>query len=82
MDRENRVEEMRKADSMRLGDEPEEVAGAVETPRPTGLDEIEASFVVTVEDLVCDLSRRRLVGQLDGLRPKPLNVHDGDRAVW
>ena len=61
VDREDRVEEVRQADAVRFGDEPEELAVAVETPRPPGLDEIAAMLVVLVEKHIGDLSRRILV---------------------
>ena len=38
---EQRVEEMRKADALRLGDQAEQRAVAVEAPRPAGLDDLE-----------------------------------------
>jgi len=39
VDRENGVEEVREADAVRLGYEPEELSVAVETPRSAFLDE-------------------------------------------
>ena len=52
VDREHRVEEVREADAVRLGDEPEQRAVAVEAPRAALLDDLEARLVVAVEQLV------------------------------
>ena len=82
VDREHRVEQVGEADALRLGDEAEERAVAVETPGPALLDHVEAGFVVAVEQLVGDLPARGLVGQLQGLRAEPLDADDGDRASW
>ena len=65
--REVRVEEVGEVDPLRLGDESEEVAVAVEAPRPTGLYKIEPGLVVAVEDFGAHGAVRELVSQLDGL---------------
>jgi len=51
-----RVEEMSEPDAMRLRDEPEARPVTIEAPWPTQFDDIDSRFVVTVEQLVCDLS--------------------------
>ena len=58
VDREHRIEEVREADAVRLGDEAEERAVAVEAPRAARLDDLEARLVVAVEDLVGDAAVR------------------------
>ena len=58
MDREHGIEEVREADAVRLGDEAEERAVAVEAPRPALLHDLEARLVVAVEDLVGHAARR------------------------
>ena len=52
MDGEHRVEEVREADALRLGDEAEERAVAVEAPGAALLDDLEPRLVVAVEELV------------------------------
>ena len=60
VDGEHRIEQMREADALRLGDEPEQRAVAVEAPRPALLDDLQiAARRVAVEQLVADLARRR-----------------------
>ena len=58
VDRQHRVEEVREADALRLGDEAEERAVAVEAPGPALLDDLEARLVVAVEQLVGDPAGR------------------------
>ena len=81
VDREHRVEEVRQADAVRLGDEAEERAVAVEAPGPALLDDLEARLVVAVEQLVRDLAGGVLVGQLERLGAEPLDADDGDQRV-
>ena len=69
VDGEHRVEEVGEADAVRLGDEAEERAVAVEAPRPARLDDLEARLVVAVEELVRDAAGRVLVGQLSASEP-------------
>ena len=61
---EHRVEEMRKADALGLGDQAEEGAVAVEAPRPADLDDLQLGLVVTVHKLVGDLAGGCFIGQL------------------
>ena len=79
--REQRVEEVRKADTPGLGHQAEERAVAVEAPRPAGPGDLQAGFVVAVEQFVGDCSARRFVGQLQRLGAEPLHVHHGDQRV-
>ena len=65
---------------MRLGDQAEQRAVAVEAPGPALLDDLEPRLVVAVEQLVGHLAGRRLVGQLERLRAEPLDADDGDQA--
>ena len=58
VDREHGIEQMREADAVRLGDEAEEGAVAVEAPWPPCLDDLEAWLVVAVEQLVRDPAGR------------------------
>ena len=81
VDREHRIEQVREADAVRLGDEAEERAVAVEAPRAALLDDLEARLVVAVEELVGDPARRRLVGELERVGAEPLDADDGDERV-
>ena len=47
VDRQHGIEQVRQADAMRFGDEPEESAVAVEAPRPAHFDDFEARLVVS-----------------------------------
>ena len=81
VDREHGVEQVREADAVRLGDQAEERAVAVEAPGPALLDDLEARLVVAVEQLVGDLAGGGLVGELQRLGAEPLDADDGDQRV-
>ena len=81
VDGQHRVEEVREADALRLGDEPEQRAVAVEAPGPALLDDLEPRLVVAVEQLVGDLAGGRLVGELERLGAEPLHADDGHQRV-
>lgn len=68
--------------SLRLCDEPEQRAVAVETPRPALLDDFEARFVVAVKEFVRDLAGRRLIGEFQRLGAVPLNTDHRDQSTW
>jgi hypothetical protein len=78
MYREHGVEQVGEADPQCLRHEAEERAVAVETPRPTLLNDFQAWLVVTVEKLVGDLAASSLVRQLESVRSEPLGLNDGD----
>ena len=78
---EHRVEEMREADTLGLGDQAEEGAVAVEAPRPADLDDLQLGLVVSVQKLVGHLAGGRLVGQLERFGAEPLHADDRREAV-
>ena len=83
VDSEHRVEKVRQLDPLGFGDEAEESAVAIEGPGKSPLDYLQARLVVLVEKASADRARpRRLVRELDGGVPKPLDVDDLDRRVW
>ena len=77
----HRVEEMRQADPLRLGDQAEQRAVSVEAPWPADLDDLEPRFVVTVQELIGDPARRCLVRQLERFGAEPLHADHRDKAV-
>ena len=81
VDRQQRVEQVREADALRFGHQPEQRAVAVEAPRPPLDDDLEPGLVVAVEQFVGDRAGRRLVGQLERFRAEPLHADDRDQAV-
>ena len=82
MNRQHRIEKMREANAMRLGDEPEQVAVAVEAPGAPLFNDLDARLVVAIEQLVRDLAFGVFVGEFEGLRAVPLRVDDGDQTIW
>jgi hypothetical protein len=56
VDRQDRVEEVREPDAVRLRHQPEERPVAVEAPRPPQLDDLDPRLVVPVEQHVGDLA--------------------------
>ena len=81
VDRQQRVEQVREADALRLRHQPEQRAVAVEAPRPPLGDDLEPGLVVAVEQFVGDRAGLRLVGQLERFRAEPLHADDRDQAV-
>jgi len=81
VDRQHRIEQMRKVDALGLGHKAKESAIAVEAPGPPFLDDFEIGFAITIEQLVADLARRVLVSQFDSVRAKPLHADHGDDAA-
>jgi hypothetical protein len=81
VDGQHRIELVRQADSVRLGDEPEENAIAVEAPGTALLDDLDARLVVAVEQLVGHSTGGGLVGELERLRTEPVGADDGHQAV-
>jgi hypothetical protein len=67
-------------DALRLGDQPESMAIAVEAPGPTFLGDFKAGLIVPVQEFVRDLAGWILVGQFDRLGAKPLHAHHRDHA--
>ena len=62
VDRQQRVEQVREADALRFGHQPEQRAVAIEAPRPPLDDDLKPGLVVAVEQFVGDRAGRRLVG--------------------
>ena len=78
---EHGVEEVRETDALRLGDQAEQGAVAVEAPGPADLDDFQVGLVVAVQKLVGDLAGGRLVGQLERFGAEPLHADDRGEAV-
>src|SRR5690606_8074448 len=77
----HRVEEVRQADAVGLGDEAEKGAIAVEAPGPPGLDKLKARLVVAEENLVGHASVGAAVDEGEGVGSVPLDADDGDGGV-
>ena len=58
MDGQDRIEQVGQADTLRLGDQPEESAFAVEAPGAALFDDLDARLVVAIEQLVRHLCLR------------------------
>ena len=79
--RQHGIEQMREADALRFGDQPDQRPVAVEAPRPPLVDDFQAGLVMAVQQLVGDRAGRRLVRQLQRLRAEPLHADDRHCAV-
>ena len=75
------IEQVREANAVGLGDEPQQRAVAVERPRTTGLDQLERGFLVAIDEAVGDGAGRILVGDLGGLITEPLDMNDLGRPA-
>ena len=79
VNRQHGIEQVGEVDAERLGDESEESTVRVEISRRTGCRHFEIGLVRPVEKLIPESAFEILEGQLDGIRPKPLDVDDHDR---
>ena len=73
--RQRGVEQVREVDAQRLGHQPKQFPVAVEAPRPPLLDNLQARFVVAVEDLAAQLAAGPPVGELQRVGPEPARAH-------
>lgn len=80
-DRQDRVEQVREANSLSFGDQAKERPVAIEAPGAAEFHNLDPRLVVAVEQLVGHLASRRLVGQLDRLRAEPLHADHRDQRV-
>ena len=75
------VEQMSKTDAMGFGDKTEQSTIAVEAPRPTVLQNVEARLVVAIKQFVSDAPRRAFIGQFKSLRTKPLHADHRNNLI-
>ena len=76
VNRDVRVEEVREADPVRLGDETKERAVTVEGPGAPGLDQLQGRFFIPVDEAVADGAGGVFEGELRRLVAEPLALHD------
>ena len=62
-------------------EQPQERAVGVETPGPSGGDDLQGGLALAVDQLVAEPTAGVLVGQFDHGRAEPLDVDDRDQAV-
>src|SRR5271165_3945314 len=74
----HRVEQVCQTDTMRLRDKSKQMPVAVETPRASVLNDLQARFVMAIKQLVGNTARWPLVGQLKRFGAKPLHAHHRD----
>jgi hypothetical protein len=72
---------MGQSDSLCFGDQPKERTVAVEAPRPPTFCQFDPGLVMAVEQLVRDLPRASLVGQLEGFGTEPLRADGRNQRV-
>jgi hypothetical protein len=82
MDGEYRVEEVREADTVRLGYQTEQGAIAVKTPWSALFSKFKSRFIIAVQKFVGDFAGRRLIGEFKRFRPIPLDVNHRHETVW
>jgi hypothetical protein len=72
---------MREVDPVRLGNQAEELAVAIEAPRPTGLADFQGGLAIPVKEHDIGFAGGVLVGELDCSRAVPLDVNYRDQAI-
>ena len=70
------IEQVGEPDALGLGGEPEQVAVAVERPRPPRPDQLERGLVAPVDQPVANRAARLLERDLDRLVAEPLDLDD------
>ena len=78
----HRIEQMRQTDTMRFGNQSEQMPVAVEAPRAAVLHNLEARLVMAIEQFIGNTASWSFVGQLQRLGAKPLDADHGDYLVW
>ena len=82
VDNQDGVEEMYETDPVGLGNETEERAVTVKTPRSAGFDDFEAGLVVPVKDLVSHAPIGRTIDERQRVRAVPSNTDDHHEGIW
>ena len=72
---------MRKTYAVRLRDETEQRAVAVEAPRAADIDDLKALLVMPVEDLLRDSAFWAAIHERECIGAMPRDAHDGYRYV-
>ena len=78
MDGQHRIEQVGQADAVGLGHQPVQRPVAIETPRPTSRHDVQAGFVVPVENFIGDAPIRATLDQRQRVRAMPGNIDHGD----
>src|SRR5271166_7159929 len=71
---EHRVEQVCQTDTMRLRNKSKQMPVAVEAPRASVLNDLQARFVMAIKQLIGNTARWPLVGQLKRFGAKPLHA--------
>ena len=72
----DRIEEVGQTDAVGLRSQTKKAAITIKTPRPTTLNYFQLWFIMTIEQLVGNLTSRGLISQLQGFGTEPLNTNN------
>lgn len=75
------VEQMRQVNAVGLRSETEQISVPLEAPDSTGLHDLDASFIIAIENVIGDATVGGLVYDIDAIRPVPIDVDDGRDRV-
>ena len=81
MHRQQRIEKMGEPDAVSLRDEAKELPVTVETPGASLFDHLDTGLIVAVQEPVVHPAGRRLMRELERVRPEPLDADDRDQYV-
>jgi hypothetical protein len=82
MDRQERIEQVSEANTVRLRNQPEKVGIAIEAPRLAGFHYFEVALAVTIYQFIGQLPFAVFVGQFDGDRTNPRHIDHGYEPIW
>src|SRR6476660_9326870 len=75
VNREHWIKKMRKSNPLCLGNQPEERAVTIKTPRPPSRHNFDTRLVVTIEKLISNAAGRIFVREFERLGAEPLRVN-------
>src|SRR5437879_9767251 len=81
MNREHGIKQVGKPYPMRLRDEAETRAVTIEAPRSSLFDNVDARFIVPIQQFIRHFSQRIFVCQFQSFRPEPLGTDNSHETI-
>jgi hypothetical protein len=81
VDGKQRIEEICEVYPLRLGNQAEKFAIAIEAPWPAGFSDFKRRLAIAVKEHDTGLAGRIFVGKLDRGGPVPFDIDHGDKAI-
>lgn len=82
MDRQKRIEIVRKPDAICLGHKSQKAAVRIESPEPSSRIEFQTSFIITIKSRFANAATVGAINDIDGLLSYPVNADHFNRSAW